>query len=82
MHKIEAPIRFPSILDMRPYVTRREATIDDENTSVLNTGPRKTYEYDLFAVICHDGSLETGHYVAFTRSGDEVRACFCAAIRQ
>lgn len=31
------------------------------------------YEYDLFAVICHEGGIDNGHYINFARSGDEVR---------
>jgi hypothetical protein len=32
------------------------------------------YEYDLFAVINHEGDLNTGHYTNFARFEDEVRA--------
>jgi ubiquitin C-terminal hydrolase len=31
------------------------------------------YEYDLFAVICHEGQLDNGHYIIFARYQDEVR---------
>lgn len=31
------------------------------------------YEYDLFAVINHEGQMENGHYTNFARFQDEVR---------
>jgi hypothetical protein len=35
-------------------------------------GPDTLYEYDLFSVVCHEGSIDNGHYVCFTRHQDEV----------
>ncbi|KAI0033090.1 cysteine proteinase [Vararia minispora EC-137] len=34
-------------------------------------GPEGMYEYDLFAVINHEGDLNTGHYTNFSRFEDE-----------
>ena len=36
------------------------------------------YEYDLFAVINHEGQMNNGHYTNFARFGDEVRFCIRA----
>ena len=30
------------------------------------------YEYDLFAVICHEGQIDNGHYTNFARFQEEV----------
>ena|ERR1700722_11456288 len=35
-------------------------------------GPEAMYEYDLFAVINHDGQIDNGHYTNFARFQDEV----------
>lgn len=35
-------------------------------------GPPAMYDYDLFAVINHDGQLNNGHYTNFARHCDEV----------
>lgn len=35
-------------------------------------GPDGMYEYDLFAVINHEGQMNNGHYTNFARFGDEV----------
>lgn len=35
------------------------------------------YEYDLFAVVCHEGQIDNGHYTCFARSQDEVRKLLC-----
>lgn len=37
-------------------------------------GPEALYEYDLFAVVCHEGGIDNGHYTCFARSQDEVRS--------
>jgi len=34
-------------------------------------GPDGMYEYDLFAVINHEGQMNNGHYTNFARFGDE-----------
>ena len=34
------------------------------------------YEYDLFAVINHEGQMDNGHYTNFARFRDEVRLFF------
>lgn len=36
-------------------------------------GPEAMYEYDLFAVINHEGRMDNGHYTNFARFRDEVR---------
>lgn len=35
-------------------------------------GPESMYEYDLFAVINHEGQINNGHYTNFARFQDEV----------
>ena len=30
------------------------------------------YDYDLFAVICHEGQIDNGHYTNFARFQEEV----------
>jgi Ubiquitin carboxyl-terminal hydrolase len=35
-------------------------------------GPEALYEYELFAVICHEGQIDNGHYTNFARFQDEV----------
>ena len=37
-------------------------------------GPDALYEYDLFAVICHEGQIDNGHYTNFARFQEEVGA--------
>ena len=37
-------------------------------------GPEALYEYDLFAVVCHEGQMDNGHYTCYARSQDEVRS--------
>ncbi|OCF44930.1 ubiquitin carboxyl-terminal hydrolase 22/27/51 [Kwoniella heveanensis CBS 569] len=82
--KIESHVRFPSTLDMRPYVDtptpsspssdsgsqRNRATNKDENLL-----PDSLFLYDLFAVVTHEGKLDNGHYWADVREGEEWWHC-------
>jgi ubiquitin C-terminal hydrolase len=38
------------------------------------------YEYDLFAVINHEGQMDNGHYTNFARFRDEVRLFFSVGV--
>lgn len=42
------------------------------NIRIDSLGPDSLYDYDLFAVIVHDGQIDNGHYTNFARSQDEV----------
>lgn len=60
--KVELPVRFPSELDMRPFMELQDL-------------PESLYLYDLFAVVTHEGKLDNGHYWADVLSGDEWWHC-------
>uniref|UniRef100_A0A0W0F2P4 Ubiquitin carboxyl-terminal hydrolase n=1 Tax=Moniliophthora roreri TaxID=221103 RepID=A0A0W0F2P4_MONRR len=68
--KLDSVIRFPASLNMMPYTTYaiREST---EKENIAAMAPEVMYEYDLFAVINHDGQMNNGHYTTFARSQDE-----------
>jgi len=63
--KVELPVRYPSKLDMRPYVEG----VNDHSL------PPSIFMYDLFAVVTHEGKLDNGHYWADVLSGDEWWHC-------
>jgi len=48
--------------------------VTDFLTKSVNSypGPDAMYEYDLFAVINHEGQMDNGHYTNFARFRDEV----------
>lgn len=58
--KVEDPVSFPVILDMKQYCTRTtsESKQDGEMT------------YELFAVVCHIGQVNTGHYICMVKNSD------------
>lgn len=43
--------------------------------TVLSTAPPSVYQYDLFAVVTHEGKLDNGHYWADVLAGDEWWHC-------
>lgn len=65
--KIESSISFPLALDMLPYTTsskRRGVSTPAGETA-------SSYLYDLFAVVNHEGQMNTGHYTNFCKSRNE-----------
>ncbi|WVQ81646.1 hypothetical protein IAT38_003771 [Cryptococcus sp. DSM 104549] len=82
--KIESHVRFPSTLDMSPYVSPSTAppSAPDSSpdpapapTTAATPLPASLFMYDLFAVVTHEGKLDNGHYWADVRSGDEWYHC-------
>ncbi|KAF9262427.1 cysteine proteinase [Marasmius fiardii PR-910] len=63
--KLDSVIRFPASLNMMPFITYS----DKDNFAAA--GPEALYEYDLFAVINHEGHMNNGHYTTFARFQDE-----------
>jgi len=72
-HKIDAPIRFPASLNMAPFTTLVMKEMEKENSIPIFSypEPQTMYEYDLFAVINHEGQMDNGHYTNFARFQDE-----------
>ncbi|TFK45814.1 cysteine proteinase [Heliocybe sulcata] len=66
--KIDGTVRFPATLNMLPYTT---LAAPGKDKTVPHVGPEAMYDYDLFAVICHDGQIDNGHYYTFARCQNE-----------
>ncbi|KIK70376.1 hypothetical protein GYMLUDRAFT_32380 [Collybiopsis luxurians FD-317 M1] len=58
--KLDSLVRIPAVLDMMPFTTM--VTSGKETT-----GPPIMYQYELFAVINHEGQMDNGHYTNFAR---------------
>ena len=52
---------------MLPYTTRGRAT-DAKDSQEL----KRSCTYDLLSVVEHVGEIDTGHYVTYSRVGDQV----------
>ncbi|KAF9519687.1 hypothetical protein BS47DRAFT_1288052, partial [Hydnum rufescens UP504] len=75
-HKIDTPVRYPATLDVAPYTSlaigmKASQGGGRSNTNAVLLGPQTQYEYELFAVVNHEGQLDTGHYTNFARYQDE-----------
>ncbi|KAF7296453.1 Ubiquitin carboxyl-terminal hydrolase [Mycena chlorophos] len=82
--KIDTKIKFPETLNMAPYTSlgmkvaaagagKEPVTLSPPPLHHVLTypGPTAMYEYDLFAVINHEGQLNNGHYTNFARFENE-----------
>ncbi|KAJ7881755.1 hypothetical protein B0H14DRAFT_2340180 [Mycena olivaceomarginata] len=69
--KIDTRIRFPATLNMAPFTTLVMKAAEKENNGPVYPGPAAMYEYDLFAVINHEGQINNGHYTNYARFEDE-----------
>lgn len=84
-------IRFPAMLNMAPYTTyavREEKENKIVSFSYVHSiflwhtlmmesamAPDMMYQYELFAVINHEGQMDNGHYTNFARFREEVGRC-------
>ncbi|KAL7417112.1 hypothetical protein BDY24DRAFT_336151 [Mrakia frigida] len=68
--KIDTPIRFPSKIDLTPYTTAAVQARRNGDEPVVG-GPGEEMVWDLFAVVKHQGQLNTGHYTNFAKFKDE-----------
>ncbi|KAJ7640045.1 hypothetical protein DFH06DRAFT_1283771 [Mycena polygramma] len=71
--KIDTRIRFPATLNMAPFTTLVMKAAEKENSAPTFSypGPSAMYEYDLFALINHEGQINNGHYTNYARFEDE-----------
>ncbi|QRW03669.1 ubiquitin carboxyl-terminal hydrolase [Ceratobasidium sp. AG-Ba] len=64
-NKIETVVRFGATLNMAPF-----STVMARKGGNKHPGPDSMYEYDLLAVVNHEGQMDTGHYTNFARCHD------------
>lgn len=60
--KLEGRVNFPLSINMLPYTTK-------PNSQKV---PKSKYMYDLSTAVIHKGQLDTGHYYAYCRQGEQV----------
>ncbi|XP_065539074.1 ubl carboxyl-terminal hydrolase 18 isoform X1 [Lathamus discolor] len=69
IHKLSHYLPFPQDLDFNAVLTESQCQADDNE--------KAGWQYDLFAVIAHSGSISCGHYCAYIRSLTECKwYCF------
>ncbi|KAI8136790.1 hypothetical protein BJV82DRAFT_675667 [Fennellomyces sp. T-0311] len=66
--KIEAKIKFPVELDMTPYTTQGKQQQKNSKSAPLLDSSNM---YTLFAVINHQGKIDSGHYTMFSKHRGE-----------
>lgn len=74
--KIETKISFPLSLDLYPYTTAYRSKAPSKNSAPPNTNhninsPANTLVYELSSVIVHKGKIDSGHYISYSREGDD-----------
>eukprot|EP00890_Picochlorum_soloecismus_P001651 jgi/Picsp_1/2487/NSC_00719-R1_ubiquitin carboxyl-terminal len=68
--KLETFISFPlNSLDMLPFLTSRMSLVNEDIGPEEGQIGTNTY-YDAFAVVCHRGTFQGGHYVCYVRCDD------------
>ncbi|KAK6204308.1 uncharacterized protein RJT21DRAFT_110887 [Scheffersomyces amazonensis] len=61
--KIEDPVQIPLYLNMTKYCVEAES----ESESSSSTGEENMF-YELFGLVCHIGSVNTGHYIVLIKN--------------
>lgn len=71
-YKIETRVRFPQRLDVHEFVTPSVLERGAAGRDVQESLAYDDFVYDLFCVIVHEGTLNTGHYWCFCKWQGEV----------
>ncbi|KAI8939638.1 hypothetical protein NX059_003396 [Plenodomus lindquistii] len=76
--KIETKVSFPVKLDIHPYTTPHKAAVKalPSKSASLNSNhnmnsPANSLVYELSSVIVHKGKIDSGHYVSYSREGND-----------
>lgn len=88
--KVDRYMQFPFSLDMAPYMSssivklrygNRILTVEP-NVGMPPVSSKTPSVFDLFAVVTHSGRMDSGHYVAFLRRGQNWYKCDDAWVNQ
>ncbi|CAH2354769.1 ubiquitin carboxyl-terminal hydrolase 8 [[Candida] railenensis] len=66
--KVETPVKIPLFLDLTKYTSAVNEEQIEQRSDVSYIDGNKVYE--LFAMVCHVGSVNTGHYIAIIKDGN------------
>lgn len=76
--KLSTRISFPLTLDLYPYTTAFRSsspapskTATPPNTSHNTNAPANVLIYELSSVVVHKGKIDSGHYISYSREGDD-----------
>ena len=78
--KLDTKVQFPVTLNLQPYLVRAKVKKGDKNAAAATTTATGDDEeapapsrpvYELSSVIVHKGKMDNGHYVSYSREGDE-----------
>lgn len=58
--KVDTKVSFPLAINMLPYTTRPWSQ------------EKSDFDYDLLSVVVHLGDIDSGHYLAYCRQGENV----------
>ena len=75
--KIDRYLHFPFSLDMTPYLSSSilRARYGNRNFTFGGDQSDMFSEFEIFAVVTHSGTLESGHYVSFVRVRNQWYRC-------
>ncbi|ORY09783.1 ubiquitin carboxyl-terminal hydrolase 2 [Clohesyomyces aquaticus] len=77
--KIETKVKFPMKIDLYPYTSQYKASITkaaklsnpNANANYNVNTPTNSIQYELSSVIVHKGKMDSGHYVSYSREGND-----------
>ncbi|KAG9202132.1 hypothetical protein G6514_004566 [Epicoccum nigrum] len=75
--KIETRVSFPTKLDLFPYTTAHKEQVKASKAAGLPitnfnmNSPANNITYELASVIVHKGKIDSGHYVSYSREGND-----------
>eukprot|EP00045_Choanoeca_perplexa_P008253 m.76026 g.76026 ORF g.76026 m.76026 type:complete len:606 (-) comp14420_c0_seq1:134-1951(-) len=78
--KDQSYVRFDEYLDLRPYLAHTVSTSQAEDGTQASSIPDDAFDYTLFGVVTHIGTMQQGHYIAYVKQQDQWYKCDDATI--
>eukprot|EP00730_Choanoeca_flexa_P015729 TRINITY_DN7288_c0_g1_i2.p1 TRINITY_DN7288_c0_g1~~TRINITY_DN7288_c0_g1_i2.p1 ORF type:complete len:602 (+),score=104.82 TRINITY_DN7288_c0_g1_i2:54-1859(+) len=78
--KDQSYVSFDEYLDLRPYLAHTVATTTDEDGIETSCIPDDAFDYTLFGVVTHIGTMQQGHYIAYVKQQEQWYKCNDAVI--
>ncbi|KAI5960110.1 uncharacterized protein KGF55_004833 [Candida pseudojiufengensis] len=66
--KIETPVEIPLYLDLSRYLSEEDSNKENQKGEQQQQTQQSNQFFELFSIVCHIGSVNTGHYIVYIKN--------------
>ncbi|AAS53378.2 AFR007Wp [Eremothecium gossypii ATCC 10895] len=77
LNKNNVFVSYPSVLDLTAFwANDYDKKVTNNNVELPSRGQVPPFNYQLYGIACHDGTLRAGHYTAYVNKGAVLGWCY------